>query len=115
MVNQVTNFGAGGLGPWFIQRVSALILGAYLFFIAGFVLTHAQVDYETWRGLFAGCGMKVFSLATLLSLLSHAWIGIWTVVTDYVHPYVIRSILMLLVIAGLFASLVWGIQLLWSV
>lgn len=115
MVNQITNLGMGGFGPWFIQRVSAVILAAYLIFMAGFVLSHAAVTYDVWRGLYAGLGMKVFSLATLLSLLSHAWIGIWTVVTDYMHGYVLRLTVMLIVIAGLFASLVWGVQLLWSV
>lgn len=115
MVNQITNLGSGGLGPWLIQRVSALILAAYLIFMVGFVFTHEAISYELWRDLFSCVAMKAFTLATLLSLLSHAWIGIWTVVTDYVHCYMLRLTIMLAVIAGLFASLVWGIQLLWSV
>lgn len=115
MVNQITNLGSGGFSPWFIQRVSAVILAAYLIFILGFVFSHAEVSYELWRGLFTCVAMKAFTLAALLSLLSHAWIGIWTVATDYVHCYMLRLTLMLAVIAGLFASLVWGVQLLWSV
>lgn len=115
MVNEITNLGMGGLGPWFIQRVSAVILVLYLAFLLWFICSHVEMDYDTWRHLFMGVGMKIFSLAALLSLLSHAWIGIWTVMTDYVRPRMVRLFAMLVVIAGLFASLVWGIQLLWSV
>lgn len=115
MVTQITNLGSGGFGPWFIQRVSAVILAAYIAFILGFIFSHADISFELWRHLFTGLSMKAFSLAALLSLLSHAWIGIWTVATDYVHCYMLRLALMLTVMAGLFASLVWGIQLLWSV
>jgi len=42
--------------------------------------------------------MQVFSLAALLSLFLHAWVGIWAVITDYINPIAIRLIIQVIVI-----------------
>ena len=34
--------------------------------------------------------MKIFSLAALVSICAHAWIGMWTLSTDYLKPVVLR-------------------------
>ena len=53
--------------------------------------------------------MKVATVLFILSLLFHAWIGIWTIFTDYVKPYVLRAVLNVLVLLMLAACFFWGI------
>lgn len=60
--------------------------------------------------------MKVFSLAALISICAHAWVGMWTISTDYITGSTSLRFIFQLVMAGfLFTYLVWGIDILWSV
>ncbi len=115
MVTNITNFGRSGLADWLLQRITAVILLAYTLFMVGFFLLNPGVDYEAWSGLFQCTLMRIFSLLALLSLAAHAWIGLWTVATDYMKPTGIRLAFQLVVILALFAFVVWGVQVLWGV
>ena len=75
MVTSVTSFSRTGLSDWLIQRVTSLVLLAYFLLIA-YQLT-GSVDYTSWRALFDQTWMKVFTLMAALSLVAHAWIGLW--------------------------------------
>lgn len=113
-VSTVTNLTRSGIADWLVQRVSAVILAAYLVFITVFLLTHSPVDYATWKDLFSHLPMRLFSLLALLALLGHAWVGLWTIFTDYIKCTVLRGTIQILIILGLIAALAWGIQTLWS-
>lgn len=114
MVTNITNFGRSGLSDWLIQRVSAIILMFYTIFMVGYLLFSPGLDYVTWSGLFAQTWMRIFSLLAFLSLAAHAWIGLWTVVTDYIKPTGIRFAVQIVVILAIFIFVVWGIQVLWG-
>ncbi|ERS82015.1 MULTISPECIES: succinate dehydrogenase, hydrophobic membrane anchor protein [Halomonas] len=114
MVTNITNLGRSGLSDWLIQRVSAVILAVYTLFIVLYLLFNPNLDYATWSGLFAQTWMRIFSLLAFISLAGHAWVGLWTVTTDYLKPTAIRVSVQLLVILAIFAFLVWGIQILWG-
>jgi len=128
MVTAVTNLGRSGLSDWLIQRVSAVVLLAYIVFLL-IVMADSSLDYGQWHELFAQTWVRIFSLAALLSIAMHAWIGIWCVATDYLTPYVLNlklgpffgskaTVLRLSFLAAsaivLFTYVVWGIQILWS-
>lgn len=128
MVTSVTNLGRSGLSDWMIQRVSGVILLAYTIFIAAVVFIGAP-DYAEWTALFGQTWVKVFSLAALLSIASHAWIGLWCVSTDYLVTHVLtikmgpavgaqanllRWCFQAVSAIVLFTYVVWGIQILWS-
>ena len=81
MVTSVTSFSRTGLSDWLIQRVTSLVLLAYFVLIA--YQLAGSVDYTSWRALFDQTWMKVFTLMAALSLVAHAWIGLWSVFTDY--------------------------------
>lgn len=115
MVDSVTSYSGNGVRDWLVQRVSAVILAAYALFLLGFFIFNPYMDYVTWGGLFAHTSMKVFSLLTLLALIGHAWIGIWTVMTDYIKFYPLRIIIQVIVIVALVIYLVWGVDILWSI
>lgn len=115
MVTTVTSLGRSGLHDWIIQRVSAVVLAAYVIYLLAFCLMTPELTATEWRALFAATWFKVFSLMALLSLVLHAWIGIWTVATDYIKPLAIRMVFQILVILACLAFLIWGAQILWSV
>lgn len=119
MVTSATNLGRSGLFDWVAQRASALILIAYFFYIACVLLS--GVDYLAWRELYAQTWMRIFSLLALLSLVSHAWVGLWTVSTDYLTEHlmgttgtVLRLVFQFVYSIVLFIYVVWGIQILWG-
>ncbi len=121
MVTTVTNLGRNGLYDWLMQRVSAVILAAYTIFIIAFLLLTPDLTYEVWAGLFSRFWMKVFSLLALLSIAVHGWIGLWTVVTDYLTDRMIGSpaLFLRLLVLGVYALVtvfyvIWGIEMLWG-
>ena len=121
MVTNVTNFSRSGLYDWMAQRVSAVVLAAYVLFLLGYLVTHPNISYEEWHGLFSHSLMKIFSLLTLVALSVHAWVGIWTITTDYLTPMALgkaATIVRFLVQAAcgmaMFAFFVWGVQILWG-
>ena len=117
MVNKLTtdmSLTGNGLRDWLVQRFSALILAGYCLVLFGFFILHPHLDYMGLRQFFATTWMQVFTLIALFSLFVHAWVGIWTVITDYVKPVVLRLSVQVLVIAMLFIYFFWGIEILWK-
>ncbi len=122
MVTNITSLGSNGALDWLVQRVSAVVLLAWIFCVGGSVLFTDGMTYETWRALFDSTAMRVFSLAALLSLCAHAWIGMWTVSTDYLtaallgkSATVVRFLFQLGCLLVLFTYFVWCVQILWSI
>lgn len=114
MVTNVTSLTGNGLKDWLIQRVTAVILGIYLLVLFGFFLSHPQVTYEQWSALMHCKIFMVFNVLTMISLVLHAWIGLWTVTTDYVKSTLIRLPLQMIIVLGLLGLLVWFFMILWS-
>lgn len=114
MVAFVTTFSRSGVADFLIQRVTAVIMLAYVVFMLGFFLTTPDLNYVTWKGLFSGTAMRVFTLFTLVSIAAHAWIGMWSVVTDYIKCSRLRLALLLVIILGLLAFVAWAVMLLWG-
>lgn len=111
--------GRNGLSDYLMQRISSVILLAYFAVVAIIVLQ--GTTFEAWTALFAQTWMRIFSLAALLSVVFHAWIGMWGVLSDYVTERlmgpkgnVLRFLLYLLISALLFIYLIWGIQIIWG-
>lgn len=113
MVEVATSLGRTGLQDWLIQRVSAVIIAIYTIFLISYFLLHAEIAFPEWQQLFASNSMRYASLLVLISLLAHAWIGFWTISTDYVKILSIRLAIQILFMIAMFFCLVWGIQILW--
>ncbi|MBR9912480.1 MAG: succinate dehydrogenase, hydrophobic membrane anchor protein [Gammaproteobacteria bacterium] len=121
MVTAVTSFGRSGLYDWVAQRVSAVVLAAYTLFLVGFILLTPEVGYAEWKELYSYLWMRVFSLLALLSMVAHAWIGLWAVLTDYLTTRllgtkgtVLRVSAQLLMGVVILTYTVWGIEILWG-
>ena len=83
MVTNITSLGRSGLSDWLMQRVSAVVLALYTVFMVAYLLFNPDLDYYAWTALFDQTWMRIFSLLAFISLAAHAWIGLWTVTTDY--------------------------------
>lgn len=114
MITTATSLGRSGLQDWIIQRVSAIILAAYTVFLVIYFIGHPHPSFASWHALFSTTFMRYASLLALIALLSHAWVGIWTVTTDYLKPTWVRLVVQVALFLWMFSNLVWGIQILWK-
>jgi succinate dehydrogenase / fumarate reductase membrane anchor subunit len=115
MLNAMTNKGRGGVRDWIIQRVSAVLIAAYVIFLTFYMLLHPGLDYLIWQNLFSMTAMRVFSLLVLFSLVLHTWVGMWTISTDYLKSILVRFVFQVAVFLALSTCLIWGIQIFWGV
>ena len=114
MVNNVTSLTGNGLKDWLIQRVTAVYFAVYTIFLFVFLLLHPNLNFAQWHELFAN---HVFQIATAIGLLAlslHAWVGIWTVTTDYIKCTAIRLSVQLLVVLWLLSQFIWGLMIVWG-
>ena len=92
-----------GQRAFVLQRLTALVLLAY---IAGATLRlalGAPVELEQWRGWVARPMGAALVALLAAALLLHAWVGVRDVVLDYVHPLALR----LAVLGAVAAALVF--------
>ena len=57
----------------------------------------------------------MFTLLALFSILIHAWIGMWQVLTDYVKPLALRLMLRLVIVVALVVYVIYGFVVVWGV
>ncbi|MBU3054870.1 succinate dehydrogenase, hydrophobic membrane anchor protein [Pseudomonas indica] len=122
MVTNVTNLSRSGLYDWMAQRVSAVVLAAYFLFLLGYLVASPDLTYADWHGLFSQNWMRIFSLLALVALGAHAWVGMWTISTDYLTPMSlgkwatgVRFLFQAACGIAMFAFFVWGVQILWGI
>lgn len=121
MVTSVTSFGRSGLSDWLVQRVSAVVLLAYVIVIVCAAYGSDSLSYTEWKSFFDQAWVKGFTVAAALAVLAHAWIGLWSVSTDYLTirhagPYanVLRWVFQAGVAVILFSYMVWVVEILWG-
>ncbi|QLC72224.1 succinate dehydrogenase, hydrophobic membrane anchor protein [Pseudomonas sp. LPB0260] len=122
MVTNVTSFARSGLADWMVQRVSAVVLAAYTLFLLGYVVLNPGMGYAEWQGLFSNDAVRIFSLLALVALCAHAWVGMWTISTDYLTPMAlgksataVRFLFQAACGIAIFVFLAWGVQILWGI
>ncbi|EDP46919.1 succinate dehydrogenase, hydrophobic membrane anchor protein [Rickettsiella grylli] len=114
-LTNVTSLSGNGLRDWLIQRVTSLVLAAYILFLLAYIGYHHPLDFTTWQHLFSHLSMRLFSTLFLFSLFWHAWVGLWTIVTDYIRWASLRLMVQLFIIMTLFLYLIWGLAIFWGV
>ena len=111
-----------GVFDWVIQRISAVLLAIYTIGIIGFFVTHPNLEFEAWRNLFSSQLVRIFSLITLLFLCGHMWVGMWTIITDYLTPLQlgsyakpIQGLCQIGIISLIIFYAIWGTFVFWSI
>ena len=120
-MKSATSFSRSGTSDWIAQRVSAVILAVYFVVIVGWLLSAGEVTYNAWHDFMTCNVMSVFSLLALLALAAHSWVGLWTVITDYmttrqmgVSANFLRLIAQIGMALVIFVYVVWGVMILWG-
>ncbi len=114
MVTNITSLTGNGLKDWLIQRLTAVYFAFYLAFIAGFLALHPQLTYADWAQLFQCKLFQIASIIALFALTMHAWIGLWTVTTDYLKCTAMRLSVQSLVLLVLLVQLLGGMMIIWG-
>ncbi len=121
MVTSVTSLGRSGLSDWLVQRISAVVLLAYTVLIVVNTLCVDNLTFAQWSAFFDQTWVKGFTVAAALSVLVHAWIGLWSISTDYLTtrhagPYgnVLRWVFQAVCATVLFVYMVWIVEILWG-
>ncbi|UNU74166.1 succinate dehydrogenase, hydrophobic membrane anchor protein [Moraxella nasovis] len=111
-IKSATGLTGSGSRDWVLQRISAVVLAVYAVVLVGFFLFNT-VDYQVFYGFMMSLPMKLFTLVAILSLVFHAWVGMWTVFTDYVKSGGVRMVLQSAVIVAILVYLFWGVMIFW--
>ncbi len=121
-----TSLGRNGVQDFLIQRISAVVLGVYTIGLLGWFICTPVVDFTAWQALNSCTAMRIVNTLALLSLVFHAWIGVWSILTDYVtgarmakvglanYATVLRVVLEFITFLWLFGSLAWGAVIIWA-
>ncbi|WP_227691553.1 succinate dehydrogenase, hydrophobic membrane anchor protein [Psychrobacter aestuarii] len=120
-MKSATGLTGSGSRDWIVQRISAVVLAVYSVVMLGFFLTHGNVGFAEWSGFMNSLPMRLFSLVAIIALAGHAWVGMWTVFTDYITTSKLgakasglRLVLQALMIIAIFVYLFWGIMIFWG-
>ena len=114
MVDRVVVGAHYGLRDWLIQRISAVVMAAYILFVAVYLTMQPRLGYDEWTAFFSSLAVRTFSLLFLLSLFYHAWIGVRGIVMDYVNSAGVRLIIHALTVLALLLYAIWSVQILWG-
>jgi succinate dehydrogenase / fumarate reductase membrane anchor subunit len=113
-IKNITSTTGSGMRDWLIQRVTAVLLTAYTLFLVGYLALHTPLQYASWQHLFQCTAVRIFTFLTLLGVVYHTWIGMWTVFTDYLKCPCLRVTLQVLTVLALLGCLVWGVIIVWG-
>ena len=116
-----TKMSKRGLIDFIVQRLSAIIIGIYAIHLTIVFSLNGDMDYEAWKSYFSSGYALILSTLAVLSIVLHAWIGMWTVGTDYIRGQAlgnagngIRIAYQFLLAALLIAYLIWVLMLIWG-
>ena len=104
-----------GLRDWLGQRITAIALVLYTFYLLFAVMTVPTLTYSSWYRLFLNPFMKVATLLAMLALIYHAWVGIRDVLMDYIRATWMRLSLEVLTVALLAGYACWTVIILWKI
>ncbi|MCZ6459065.1 MAG: succinate dehydrogenase, hydrophobic membrane anchor protein [Gammaproteobacteria bacterium] len=121
MVTNVTSLTRSGLSDFIVQRVSAVVMALYTFCVVGFFIANPEMTHAKLVAYFGSTAMVLFSTLMVFSTAAHAWIGMWTIGTDYIRPHyfgahatAFRLVYQSGCLMFLFVYVVWALQLFWS-
>ncbi len=114
MVTNVTSLTGNGLKDWLIQRITSAYFAVAVLALFAFLLTHPQGDFMVWSRLFHQAWVQIAFVLAMIAYALHAWIGIWTVTTDYIHCSAIRLPVQLVVMLVLWLEVLVSLMIVWG-
>lgn len=122
LVTNVTSLGRSGLADFVLQRATAVVLGLYAFCLVGFFASTPNLDHAALVGFLDSLTMKAFTTLAVVALAMHAWIGMWTVGTDYIRRHyfgrghtVYLAVYQVLCLGAIFVYVLWPLSVVWRI
>jgi len=103
-----------GLRDWLAQRVTAVVMLAYVCVCIAFLVCASQGGYANWQTLFSYIWVKVATSVMVIALLIHAWIGVRDLWMDYLQCTGIRLTMHALTILWLIGSFIYSCHVVWG-
>ena len=101
-----------GIQAWILQRISAVYLALFLPLALGYLLLNPPADYASWRAIVSDPWVYAALILCMLALLVHSWVGMRNVVIDYVKPFGLRLLVLLLLGVALILAGIWTLAIL---
>ncbi len=115
----VNAFRRSGVSDWILQRLSAVVILVYSITILSVLVP--STNFHDWYAFMTQFWMRLYSTIVLLSIIVHAWIGLWAVLTDYVTVRTLgsrgdplRTTLFFVTSFLLLVYLIWGFSIVWG-
>jgi|SRR5690625_1216714 len=117
----VTSLSRNGMADWLLQRVSAVVLAVYMIGLMGYLVFANDISYDSWKALMGSLPMQIINTVVMLSIVAHAWVGLWTVTTDYLTPTqlgkaatCVRLAVQALMILSFLVLMIWAVAVIWG-
>ena len=68
---------------WYTQRYTSIVILSYVIYILSFIFTNQDINFFSWSNFFLSFQVRFLSSIVFLVIVLHAFIGLWTVGTDY--------------------------------
>ena len=68
---------------WYTQRYTSIVILSYLIYILSFIFNNQDINFFSWSDFFLSFQVRFLSSIVFLVIVLHAFIGLWTVGTDY--------------------------------
>lgn len=101
---------ASGFRAWVFQRISAVYLGLYFPFLCWYFLFSPPTSYAVWREWVANPVINISLLFFVIFLLFHAWVGTRDIIIDYVHPLLLRVVVLVFFAIVIVGSGLWSVK-----
>lgn len=117
----ITSLSRNGVADWLLQRISAVVLAVYMIGLMGYLVFASDINYESWKALMTSTPMQLANSVVIISIIVHAWVGLWTVTTDYLtrrqlgqSGTAIRLTVQSLLMLSFLVLTVWGLFIIWG-
>ena len=71
---------------WYLQRWSSIFILLYVIYLFLSIMSLSPVIYVDWMLFVSSFIFKATTSLVFLSILTHAFLGLWTIGTDYLTP-----------------------------
>ena len=96
-----------GLKAWWVQRVSALYMLAFVLFVLQAFARQPLHAFAQWHAWMARPATSLAVLVFFAALLGHMWVGLRDVLLDYAKPAGLRHSLLAAVALCLLGLGIW--------
>jgi succinate dehydrogenase / fumarate reductase, membrane anchor subunit len=102
------------ISEWWLQRISALLITAYVVLVIGLLLVKGTPNATQWQALFAHTGFKLATLLAILATAYHGLVGALHVWPDYVKNRAVLAVLNAYTWLAAAAVAMWAVYILFG-